>query len=288
VVGVFLFNQKFYTMKKSFFIFLGYVALFFVLSIGLLVSLLKLFLVFGFIDESHSYTDASICGILLMCCTTILSGILLVKIYHWQAKPLQVLSYEKPLRFFIGAWLGAILYLPIFLVFAYRANWQFEVALQTNYLLMAVFVFSVLASAWLEEIAFRYIGLGVLEKHFSVVQSILISSLIFAMMHVDGLINGYPDAWKDTFVRFAMGVFFALMYKRKGIWATTGLHFMWNILQYAIDLPSTHQHKKTSIVLMNWHTDFVVNDLNVFVYLTAVALLLLFKDQIVRKVVKFE
>jgi hypothetical protein len=54
------------------------------------------------------------------------------------------------------------------------------------------------------------------------------------------------------------------------------------------DLPSTHQHKKTSIVLMNWHTDFVENDFNMFVYLMVVALLLLFKDQIIKKAVKFE
>ena len=173
-------------------------------------------------------------------------------------------------------------------MFAYRANWQFEVVLQANYLLMALFVLTILLNAWLEEIAFRYIGLGVLEKHFSVVQSILISSLVFAMMHVDGLINSYPDAWKDMITRFAMGVFFALMYKRKGIWASTGLHFAWNTMLMVIDLPSMHQHEKTSIVLMNWHTDFVANDLNMFVYLMAVALLLLFKDQIIKKAVKFE
>jgi len=274
-------------MKKSFFIFLAYVALFFVLSNLLVITFFLLPVKLGLINMPENFRS-SFAGSLSVLFATILSGILLVKTYHWQAKPLQVLSYEKPLRFFTGAWLGAILYLPIVLVFALRANWQFDVVLQTNYLLMAVFVFSVLASAWLEEIAFRCIGLGVLEKHFSVVQSILISSLVFAMMHVDGLINGYPDAWKDMVARFAMGIFFAVIYKRKGIWAATGLHFVWNILQYAIDLPSMHQHKKTSIVLLNWHTDFVVNDLNVFVYLTAVALLLLFKDQIVRKVLKFE
>jgi len=282
------FNQKFYTMKKSFFIFLGYVALCFATQIGLMILINTISLKFGFVDIKHAYTHNTVVSSLIMSCVAILSGILLIKTYHWQAQPLQVLSYEKPLRFFTGAWLGAILYLPIFLVFAYRANWQFEVVLQANYLLMALFVLTILLNAWLEEIAFRYIGLGVLEKHFSVVQSILISSLVFAMMHVDGLINGYPDAWKDMIARFAMGVFFALMYKRKGIWAATGLHFIWNIMVMTTDLPSTHQHKKTSIVLMNWHTDFVENDLNMFVYLMVVALLLLFKDQIIKKAVKFE
>ena len=98
--------------------------------------------------------------------------------------------------------------------------------------LLGVLAISLLVNSFVQEAMFRGYALYAIEKSYGEVAGILISSLIFVLVHA-GIFAEPADEMILAFLNlFAAGSMLALAYKAAGsLWLPTGIHFGWNYVQ---------------------------------------------------------
>ena len=97
--------------------------------------------------------------------------------------------------------------------------------------ILSQFIFVSTFAVLQEEIFFRGILLKYLYERFSAITSILIVSLIFALMHI---FNPYMS-WMSLISTIIAGILFSIMYlQTQTLWYPIFYHFFWNVLSALI------------------------------------------------------
>ena len=130
-------------------------------------------------------------------------------------------------NYFFGYAIGKVMIsLPVFVLILFKGNISFNQ--DVNYGLLILYFIGFLIQGASEEIMTRGYILTTLAKTTGIMRAIIISSLVFAILH---LFN--PNMSMLAFVNlFLFGVFASLFYLRtKNIWAISALHAAWNFFQ---------------------------------------------------------
>ncbi len=102
------------------------------------------------------------------------------------------------------------------------------------YILITGIVFEFLVSA-AEELSFRGYILPCLEKSTGRWMAILMTSVLFASMHIPSIISLMLPPFNASVMLFTVtlaGVLLSLLYFTKGLKTSIGFHFSWNFFQY--------------------------------------------------------
>lgn len=104
----------------------------------------------------------------------------------------------------------------------------------------AGFIGTFLITPFIEELVFRGVILGQIAKRYGVIAGIIISSIIFGMVH---LMNGVLDFYSMIQLVFSgtlMGVLLSIVYIREGsLWASFTVHALYNGLGSLIPVQTT-------------------------------------------------
>jgi len=151
-------------------------------------------------------------------------------------------------EFFVGGFAGTVCIL-IGLLIIIGLKWsQFALSsyIKIDYLLINAFLFMCVAIT--EEALMRGYVLRKLTTAFPVIVSLLISSSIFALLH---LFNSNMTFWSVTNI-FLAGILLGVLYlKTKNIWLAVGFHFSWNYIQSILGFPVSGE-EQPSIFALNF------------------------------------
>jgi len=153
--------------------------------------------------------------------------------------------YRLNLKSFLGgSILGIILILlcAFFMVLSSLVSFTY---LSVNNVLVLILIFIVVAIS--EEVIFRGYLLNKLSERLSVQWAVIISSLMFSMMHIGnshfGLI-GFTNI-------FLSGMLLAMVaLKDQNLWVSIGLHFTWNLTQAILGF-AVSGHNEVGLLKLN-------------------------------------
>jgi len=95
----------------------------------------------------------------------------------------------------------------------------------------------IFAAALLEEIVFRGVLFGVIERHYGFWVGLLAPSLLFGLLHI---FNADWGGWLSLISVILLGLMWTLVYAlTRNIWAATVNHAVWNFTIFATGLPLT-------------------------------------------------
>lgn len=130
-------------------------------------------------------------------------------------------------------------------------NFQIEFALLINILVIFILAFQ-------EELIFRAFLINSLELRFTTVSSVVISGVIFALLHIFN--SNYSTL--SAVNTFLAGLLLGLMYvQSRSIWLPTLFHFFWNLFQ-PILLNSAISGKEFNMNLFSINQEKFFNILN--------------------------
>ncbi len=93
-----------------------------------------------------------------------------------------------------------------------------------------------------QEVMFRGFIFRAILQHYSIVTSIIVSSVLFVAIHGAIIGEPWPMAGIGLLNLFAAGIMLSLAYLRtKSLWLPIGLHFGWNFAQASLGLAVTGQ-----------------------------------------------
>ncbi len=138
------------------------------------------------------------------------------------------LQFDKfTIRYLINSFL--YVFIPFLIIFIVGYSFKIIKLTDSNVSLFALFqfIFISIFAVLQEEIFFRGVLLKYLNERFSAVSSILLISIIFAIMH---LFNPYIS-WSSFISTIIAGILFSLMYiQTKALLFPIFYHFFWNVL----------------------------------------------------------
>ena len=97
----------------------------------------------------------------------------------------------------------------------------------------------IFAAALLEELVFRGVLFGIIERHFGMWIALLAPSVLFSALH---LFNDHWGGWPDIISGVLLGMMWSLVYLlTRNLWAAAANHALWNFTIFATGLPLTGQ-----------------------------------------------
>lgn len=139
---------------------------------------------------------------------------------------------EKAVRdYFIGYVLGAVLILSAAMIAGVTGSLTITAATEVSYLWVFLFFAAFLVQGMAEEVLVRGFLLVSLTRKVSVLWAVVISSLVFAALHL-----GNPGMTVLAFGNLVLaGVLFALCFLlTDNIWAAAAMHSAWNFVQGSV------------------------------------------------------
>jgi hypothetical protein len=99
----------------------------------------------------------------------------------------------------------------------------------------------IFAAALLEEIVFRGVLFGIIERHFGMWVALLAPSVLFSVLH---LFNDHWAGWLGVVSVVLLGIMWSLVYfLTRNLWAAAANHALWNFTIFATGLPLTGQQE---------------------------------------------
>lgn len=99
----------------------------------------------------------------------------------------------------------------------------------------------ILAAALLEEVVFRAVIFGIIERHLGLWSALLAPSLLFSALH---LFNFHWGGWAAFVSVVLLGLMWSLVYAvTRNLWAATANHALWNFTIILTGLPLTGQQQ---------------------------------------------
>lgn len=126
----------------------------------------------------------------------------------------------------MGCILGILLITPGFFILLLTQNLRIlSFEFPVDQILLVIFFFLV---AFFEELIFRGYVLSVISGYFSVRSGVLLSSLLFSLVHLSN-----PDTTTIGLVNiFLVGIINGVLFIKTGnLWAPMGAHWTWNFFQ---------------------------------------------------------
>jgi membrane protease YdiL (CAAX protease family) len=167
----------------------------------------------------------------LLICTLIYMSVLDIRrrIKQGRFRKIQITSLNA-IDFSAGLTIG-IISIMCFLGLGYTFSQVRGIDYNGFYKSALVYSLSLGASAFFEEFLFRIILLQTLLRHMKSWSAILISSLLFGLMH-----TGNPNVTSVALMsHFLGGIIYAIALTKTGtIWLSLGTHFSWNFIQGVI------------------------------------------------------
>ena len=158
---------------------------------------------------------------------------------------------------------------------AFILKWQTGFRWETNPLPMLTIVtliVTVLASAYVQELAFRGYPFQLLLSRYGVWPAQIIIAVFFGLMHLSSNMS-FGDVVSTMFTTGIGSLLFALAYlKTKNLALPTGIHFGWNLLQVLLPRhPSQNGHGLVKIV----EGSFDDSGLNIWTWVMTYAIIVL-------------
>tara|TARA_R110002124_G_scaffold244993_1_gene410178 strand:- start:70 stop:963 length:894 start_codon:yes stop_codon:yes gene_type:complete len=102
---------------------------------------------------------------------------------------------------------------------------------------MAGVAMVIMAAAMFEEIVFRGIGFGIVERHFGSWPALFVPTIIFSAAHI---FNAHWGGWLSFATGVTIGGIWTLTYMlTRDLWAVALNHALWNFTIFATGLPLT-------------------------------------------------
>lgn len=115
----------------------------------------------------------------------------------------------------------------------------------------------ILAAALLEEIIFRGVIFGIIERHFGLWAALIAPSILFSALH---LFNDNWAGWFGFTSGVLLGVMWSLVYVlTRNLWAAAANHAVWNFTIFATGLPLTGQQDWRAAAPL--HSDYTGADI---------------------------
>lgn len=220
----------------------------FSIAIGITLFIIIFSILISFLTMKFSsiFSDASLLSLWGMFSYSVLIGVLLWIIFiRYRTYIIQLLKY--PFTYFIKGLYYYLLFIPVLFVITLISFSIFKmigltptpqeiilIYLQTDsfYLLFTIFFLSCIVAPFVEEIIFRGIIYTGLKTRFSVLSSIILSSLIFTLLH--------NELFALTGL-FAFGFFLSYVFEKyQNLWLSIGIHFFNNFFTTIIILIVKH------------------------------------------------
>ncbi len=97
----------------------------------------------------------------------------------------------------------------------------------------------IFAAALLEELVFRGVLFGIIERHFGMWIALLAPSVLFSVLHI---FNDNWTGWLGVVSGVLLGLMWSLVYLlTRNLWAAASNHALWNFTIFATGLPLTGQ-----------------------------------------------
>ena len=125
----------------------------------------------------------------------------------------------------------------------------------TRWTLFVGFILFFIIQSFAEEVVFRSFLIPMIRQHMGTLAALLISSLLFAFVH---LMN--PNvSWPGVVNLILGGVLMGLLFlKYKNVWAPTGFHASWNFVQSAfLGFPVSGHDTYSLVDLQETGNDFI-------------------------------
>ncbi|MFV0559070.1 MAG: lysostaphin resistance A-like protein [Enterococcus sp.] len=215
------------TLGNSFWKPFGGICLAIFVSMYAFIKLFSVVLALPF-DDVQSLTSPSLLfvniGSWVACLLTV---ILFASVSKFGLKDMGMLKEKVPTRYLTGVLIGVALMGSIFLLNFVFGFIDVTVNPNINWLLIVLLFVFFMIQGFTEEVMLRGYLFGTLQKKFGLWTSVIISSILFALLH--SLNDGVTLL--SIFNLFLFGVTFALTYKFTGnLFIVGAMHTIWNFL----------------------------------------------------------
>ncbi|MEM6745864.1 MAG: type II CAAX endopeptidase family protein [Pseudomonadota bacterium] len=145
--------------------------------------------------------------------------------------------HVKPVVWALSGFAGAaMIAVPMIILWATGTYQITEVGAGAFFPLLSL-ALVVFAAALLEEIVFRGILFGAVERYFGTIVAIIVPSILFSVLHI---FNDNWGGWLALASGVLLGVFWTLVYVvTRSIWAAALNHACWNLTIVLSGLPLT-------------------------------------------------
>lgn len=132
-------------------------------------------------------------------------------------------------------WLVSAILMPIFVLLIYiliGGHWETNTfdTKTTLAIITSGAAFYGLATGFVEEIIFRGLIMGCLEKRFNIKIAIIIPSVLFGLLHIIGNHLDFISAIQLLIAGSIVGILFSLIaYESNSIWNNAVVHGLWNM-----------------------------------------------------------
>lgn len=205
-----------------------------ILSIVILVAAQLLSL---FIGELPLYVGmpAAICNI-ISALLYVVFALLGVKLLCEKYLELKLSEFRIPKFSIKPVWLLSAVIMPALVVLfsiAFGGHWETNTLSKADFFATitgGIFFFG-LAAGIVEEVVFRGIIMGCLEKRFNTKVAIIIPSVLFGLVHIIGNNLGFLSIIQLIIAGSIVGILFSLIsYESNSIWNSAIVHGLWNIV----------------------------------------------------------
>ena len=133
-------------------------------------------------------------------------------------------------QLFAGTITGMTMLIAVAFILKWQTGFRWENAHMSLLKIVSAFI-AVLASAYVQELAFRGYPFQLLLKKYGIWAAQIIIALLFGLMHIDGS-KSATDVASTMFTTGIGSLIFGLAYfKTKNLALPVGIHFGWNFLQ---------------------------------------------------------